>query len=343
MAKNPYYSGPVTDHFDGTRFYVGGVSTDRGLGALLRWQKGARNRLPWPEAWPSTVDTPPARVEGAALRVSYVGHATMLIQTQGLNILVDPVWSERASPVSFAGPRRVVAPGIALDDLPPLDVVLVSHSHYDHMDSATLMRLIRKRPVRVLTPLGNDTILRGFRTPVPSEAFDWGARVEVAPGVAVHFEPAQHWAARGVGDRRMSLWASFVIETPAGKILHIADTGYGDGAIFRQMRAKHGPMRLAILPIGAYAPRWFMRAQHVDPEESVQIFRDVGAAYGLAHHWGTFRLTDEAIDEPPKRLADALAQTGIAPGRFVTRRPGEVFDVPDDDGSGRISDNAPSA
>ena len=126
----------------------------------------------------------------------------------------------------------------------------------------------------------------------------------------------------------MSLWASFVIETPGGKILHIADTGYGDGAIFRGIREKHGPLRLAVIPIGAYEPRWFMRDQHVDPEEAVQIFQDVGAASALAHHWGTFRLTDEAIDEPPKRLVAALNSAGVEPGRFVTRRPGEVFDVP---------------
>ena len=161
-----------------------------------------------------------------------------------------------------------------------------------------------------------------------ADAYDWGDRVEIAPGVAVHFGPSQHWSARGLNDRRMALWASFVIETPGGKILHFGDTGYGNGEIFRALYRRHGAMRLAILPIGAYEPRWFMRDQHVDPEEAVCIFGDVDAAYAIAHHWGTFRLTDEAVDEPPKRLAIALERAGIAPDRFVTRRPGEVFDVP---------------
>ncbi len=329
MTDNPYYNGPVSDHFDGSSFFFRRVVSDRSRGALLRWQASMWSRPPWPKTFPSPFrDTPPARVEGDALRVVPVGHATMLVQTQGLNILVDPVWSERASPVQWAGPRRVNAPGIALDDLPPLDLILLSHNHYDHMDAQTLMTLARTRPCRILTPLGNDTILRKFATPIPSEAHDWGDIVDVAPGVRVHFEPAQHWSARGISDRRKALWSSFVIETPGGKIYHVADTGYGDGAIFRDLFVKHGPMRLAILPIGAYDPRWFMQDQHVDPEESVRIFEDVGAAYGLAHHWGTFRLTNEPIDEPPKRLAIALERAGIAPGRFVTRRPGEVFDVP---------------
>ena len=265
---------------------------------------------------------------GDALRVTYVGHATMLIQTQGLNILTDPVWSERASPFQWLGPRRVNAPGIALDALPPLDLILLSHSHYDHMDSATLMALSQTHRCRILTPLGNDAILRNFSVPVTAEAFDWGACVEIAAGVRVHFEPAQHWSARSLRDRRMALWASFVIETPGGKILHIGDTGYGDGSIFRALHRKHGGMRLAIIPIGAYEPRWFMQQQHVDPEESVRIFEDVDASFGFAHHWGTFRLTDEAADEPPKRLLVALERAKIAAERFAVRRPGEVFDVP---------------
>jgi L-ascorbate metabolism protein UlaG (beta-lactamase superfamily) len=150
----------------------------------------------------------------------------------------------------------------------------------------------------------------------------------VSPGVRVHFEPAQHWSARGLRDRRMALWCAFVIETPAGKIYHIADTGYGDGALFRDLYLRHGPMRLAHIPIGAYEPRWFMRGQHIDPEEAVRIFEDVDAAQALGHHWGTFKLTDEAIDEPPKRLAIALERAKIAPERFRPMRPGEVFEAP---------------
>ena len=328
MTKNPYYSGPQTDHFDGLRFFLPGTRTDRSRTDLLKWRFEARKRPPWPRWRPGAQTKPDARLDDEALRVTMVGHASMLIQTQGLNVLVDPVWSERASPVRWAGPRRVNAPGVALDDLPPLDLVLVSHNHYDHMDEATLSALLRAHPCRVLTPLGNDAIMRRFRTPVRAEAYDWGAVVPVSPALTVHVEPAQHWSARWLGDARMALWASFVLETPAGRIHLVGDTGYGDGAIFRRLREKHGPMRLALIPIGAYEPRWFMRPQHVDPDESVAVFRDVEAAYALACHWGTFRLTDEGIDDPPARLAAALEREGVPPGRFVVKRPGEWFDVP---------------
>ncbi|MCO5088750.1 MAG: MBL fold metallo-hydrolase, partial [Methylobacteriaceae bacterium] len=271
-------------------------------------------------------DRPPQRVEGAKLRVSFVGHATFLIQTAGLNLLVDPVWSERASPYSFAGPKRVTAPGIDFDDLPELDAVLLSHNHYDHMDIATLARISRARPCPVLTPLGNDTILRNSLPAIDARAHDWGDEVALG-GLRVHFTPAQHWSARGLFDRRMALWCGFVVESPAGKIYIAGDTGYGDGSVFRDIFLRHGSMRLALLPIGAYEPRWFMREQHVDPEEAVRMFEHVDAGQALGCHWGTFRLTDEAIDEPPKRLAVALERAGIAPERFRAARPGEVLEI----------------
>ncbi|MEI2734920.1 MAG: MBL fold metallo-hydrolase [Rhodoblastus sp.] len=326
MPRNPYYSGPPSDHFDGERFFLpGGRSTDKSRRDLLRWRFRARNLVEWPRDYPGlTPDKPPQRVQG--LRVTFVGHATFLIQAQGVNLLVDPVWSERASPVGFAGPKRVNAPGVAFEDLPRLDAILLTHNHYDHMDMATLTRLSRENPCPIITPLGNDTILRKGIRQVDARAHDWGDVVDVG-GVAVHLTPAQHWSARGLYDRRMALWCGFVLETAAGKVYIAGDTGYGDGAIFRDIFLKHGEMRLALLPIGAYEPRWFMREQHVDPEEAVRIFEDVGAAQALGCHWGTFRLTDEAIDEPAKRLAVALERAGIAPERFRAGRPGEVLAI----------------
>jgi L-ascorbate metabolism protein UlaG (beta-lactamase superfamily) len=329
MPKNPYYCGPVSDHFDGTRFFYPGHPTDRSRFDLLKWQFGGGKRPPWPAHFPGVRDIPPQRVEGAALRVSFVGHATVLIQTQGTNILIDPVWSERASPLARFGPKRVNAPGIALDDLPPLDAVLVTHAHYDHLDLTTLSHLARARPCRVITPLGNDAIMRARDASIHAEAYDWGDSVEIAPGVVVYIEPSLHWSARDLRDRRMALWCAFVVDTPAGKIFHAGDTGYGDGVLFRDLFLKYCGFRLANLPIGAYEPRWFMKNQHVDPEEAVRIFEDVGAACALAMHWGTFRLTDEAIDEPVKRLKIALERAGIAPERFQVKRPGEFWDVPE--------------
>jgi L-ascorbate metabolism protein UlaG (beta-lactamase superfamily) len=325
---NPYYSGPPSDHFDGLRFFVPGHATDRSLADLLRWRLHGR-RKPWPKSAPSPFrDRPPDRVDGERLRLSYVGHASVLLQVAGANLLVDPVWSQRASPLSFAGPRRVNAPGIALADLPPLDAVLVTHGHYDHLDLGTLSRLARERPCRVITALGEDAIMRRHDPAIAAEAYDWGARVALTPGVAVHVEPAYHWSARGLRDRRMALWCSFVIETPAGCVYYVSDTGFGDGAIFARAREKHGAPRLAIIPIGAYEPRWFMWPQHVDPDEAVAIFRACGAAQAVASHWGTFRLTDEAIDDPPAALAASLARHAIAPERFAVLRPGEAFEAP---------------
>ena len=328
MPRNPYYAGPPSDHFDGVRFFLpGGRSTDKSRRDLLRWRFQSRELPPWPGEYPGLPqDKPPPRVHGAALRVAFVGHASFLIQTQGVNLLVDPVWSERASPLRFAGPKRVNAPGIAFDDLPPLDAILLTHNHYDHMDMATLKRLAHQRPCPIVTPLGNDTILARGIAKVDARAYDWGDVARIGP-LAVHLVPAQHWSARGLFDRRMALWCGFVIETAAGKIYVAGDTGYGDGRLFRDIFLEHGAMRLALLPIGAYEPRWFMREQHVDPEEAVRMFEDVDAGQALGCHWGTFRLTDEAIDEPPKRLAVALERAGVAPERFRAARPGEVFEA----------------
>ncbi len=257
-----------------------------------------------------------------------VGHSTLLIQTAGLNILTDPVWSPRVSPLSFAGPRRVNPPGIAFSQLPPIDLVLVSHNHYDHLDLATLARLKAKHDPQVLTPLGNDAIINAIVPGMRLTAHDWGERLEIAKDVAVHVEPVHHWSARGARDRRMALWAGFVVETPDGNIYFAGDTGFHDGANYRLMAEKHGGFRLAILPIGAYEPRWFMAPQHQNPEEAVQGMQLANAAHAAGCHWGTFRLTDEPIDEPAKKLAEALEAQGVPQERFRALRPGEIWDVP---------------
>ena len=326
--SNPYYSGPVTDHFDGTRFFVPQrKARDRGLIDVAKWRWRETAAI-WPQSLPSGAqDRPPEAVAGADIRISYIGHASVLLQTHGVNLLVDPVWSERASPFTFAGPKRVNDPGVALTDLPKLDAILVSHNHYDHLDMASLSWLARHRPAPVITPLGNDTIMKKGDAKIDARAFDWGARVEIARGVFVHLEPAYHWSARGLFDKRMALWCAFVIETPSGKIYHVADTAFHDGTIFHDMRKKHGDMRLAILPIGAYEPRWFMKEQHVDPHEAVGIMEITGAHQAMAHHWGTFQLTDEDIHEPPRVLKQALAKGGHAEERFRVFRPAEVFDL----------------
>jgi L-ascorbate metabolism protein UlaG (beta-lactamase superfamily) len=325
MAR--YYDGPVSDHFDGTRFFDPKGAQPRSTLDLIRWRLSG-TRASWPERSPSPyADRPPAEVNDTSWRVSFVGHASLLLQTVGLNLLIDPVWSERVSPVRFAGPMRVNDPGIAFEALPPINAVLVSHSHYDHLDLPTLSRLAAAHRPRVITPLGNDAIMRGHDPAIAAEAYDWGDRVTLPGGASVSLVPVQHWSARGLTDRNKALWAGFVIDTPAGRIFHVADTGYGDGHHFRGAKEGHGPFRLAILPIGAYEPRWFMRDQHMNPAEAVQAFRDCGAELALAHHHGTFQLTDEAIDAPPLALAQAIAAEGIPAEQFRVLRPGQVWQI----------------
>jgi L-ascorbate metabolism protein UlaG (beta-lactamase superfamily) len=323
------YEGPVSDHFDGTRFYDPDGSPPKSLGEVLRWQFGPdRQRQRWPEWAPSPyADTPPPRVTGGKVRLSFVGHASWLIQTSGLSIVIDPVWSDRASPFAFAGPKRHNAPGIAFDALPPIDIALVSHGHYDHLDVATLSKLNAKFSPRVITPLGNDATMRSADNAIRAEAFDWHNRIELGNGVAVTLVPTRHWSARGLFDRNKSLWASFVLETPAGKLYIVCDSGYGDGKHFRRVAEAHGPLRLAILPIGAYEPRWFMQDQHMNPADAVKALADCGAAQALAHHHGTFQLTDEAIDAPVITLGEALDEAKIPRERFVALKPGQVVEI----------------
>jgi L-ascorbate metabolism protein UlaG (beta-lactamase superfamily) len=326
-SRNRYYDGPVSDHFDGLTFFVPGRKPDRGFLDILRWQ-AAGGRKAWPAQYPSPfADTPPERVAG--LRVAMVGHASLLIQVAGQNILVDPVWSPRASPFQFAGPKRVNPPGIAFDALPAIDTVLITHNHYDHLDGETLDRLWARFRPRILAPLGNAVIVQSYDGEIEVESLDWGQSQGIGGGIAAHLEPALHWSARGMNDRRMALWGAYVLTTPQGTLYLAGDTGYGDGATFRAVRGRFGAPRLAVLPIGAYEPRWFMSEQHMNPAEAVTAFTDLGAAQALGVHWGTFPLSNEAVDQPEQDLALALTEAAVAPERFVAMRPGQVWQPPD--------------
>lgn len=320
--RNRYYTGPVTDHFDGTRFLnpAGEPETDRSFGDILRWRRTAP-ATKWPKTIAVTPVVPESRVEG--LRVTMVGHATLLIQVGGLNILTDPVWSDRASPVQFAGPKRVTAPGIRIEDLPPIDAILLSHNHYDHLDIPTLKALHARHAPLIVTPLGNDSTILRHIPKARVSAGDWGDAFDIAPGARVHIVPALHWSSRGMGDRRMALWGGFMLRVGERLIYFAGDTGYGTGNIFRRLHEEFGPPDLALLPIGAYDPRWFMAAQHTDPEEAIQIMRDLGARAAVAMHWGTFKLTDEPREDPALRLRAGVVERGIDPAAFVPLLPGE--------------------
>ncbi len=319
-----YYSGPVSDHYNGERFFNPGArDVVRGLGDVLRWRMTA-DRAEWPASVPVTPVRPAARVEGDAMVATAIGHASVLVQTAGLNILTDPVWAERVSPFSSFGPKRVRAPGVRFEDLPKIDIVLVSHNHYDHLDLVTLKKLwARDRPL-IVTPLGNDTLMK--RHGIDSVARDWGDSVTVRDGVVVTVERVQHWSTRWNSDRNRALWGGFTVATPGGNLYFAGDCGYSDA--FTTTGAARGPYRLALLPVGAYEPRWFMKPQHMNPAEAVQSFADLRAETAVGIHWGVWQLTDEGIDAPRDDLAHALREAGVAPGRFVALEPGQQMEVP---------------
>ncbi len=288
-----------------------------GFGGLLKWILVHRTTRPrpkdpdpsvFPRVQPAFV-TP--RAPASQLTVTWVGHASLLIQLGGCNILADPVWSERASPVRFAGPRRWVPPAIAFEDLPPVDVVLQSHNHYDHLDSVTVRRLATSHPgASWVLPLGLAQFVqrRGVRADAVVE-LDWWQERQVA-AVRVAATPAQHFSSRGIGDRGGTLWCGFALSTAAGRRVYFA----GDSGLhpeFGRIGTRYGPFDVALMPIGAYEPRWFMRYVHMNPEEAVEAFRAVNARAMVPIHWGTFKLTDEAMDEPPARARAAWLAAGL--------------------------------
>ncbi len=317
--------GPKGGHFDGRRFRNAAETMHAGFGDLVRWMTH-REPGPWQEQRDAAPGPRPLeRVDD--LRVTFVGHATTLVQVGGLNVLTDPLWAERASPVSFAGPERHRPPGIRFSDLPPIDLVLVSHDHFDHLCLPTLRRLAREHGgARVLSGLGNAPLIRsaGARD---VEELDWWESAQVSESVRATFVPAAHFSGRGIGDRDATLWGGFVLETPRGSVYFAGDTGMG--AHFAQIRERLGAPRLALLPIGAYRPEWFMHRVHVSPREAVEAARTLEAQTSLAIHFGTFRLADDGMDEPVDDLRAALDALGPDAPRFWVLREGEGRDVPE--------------
>ncbi len=326
-----YYKGPVSAHFDGQRFFNPGFDDDKTFADIRKWR-----RTSTPAAWPASLPPLPAgiplssQVTGQDMRVTFIGQATFLIQTGGLNILTDPFFSDRASPFAFMGPKRTRPPAIALKDLPHIDIVLLSHNHYDHLDAASLKTIWHRDQPVIVTPLGNDTVIRkaaGLKA-ATIHTLDWGQTYSYATGFRFTLEQAYHWSARGLYDRRRALWGAFIAETPGGKIYFAGDTGYRDGKTFREAAAKHGPFRLALLPVGAYEPRWFMESQHMNPDDAVRAHLDLGAPYTFGMHFGTVRLTDEAIDQPARDLAAAQIAHNVTPDRFGMPIFGKAYTIP---------------
>lgn len=332
MLAAPRYPGAISAHFDGEVFDNSVPTKDKGLFDILRWQLSARERGTWTDyrdVAPGVA--PPQGVGRGELRVTFVNHATVLIQVDGVNILTDPIWSERASPFAFIGPKRVRPPGLRFEDLPPIHAVIVSHNHYDHMDIPTLRRLAAEHKAPVFVGLGNRALLE--REAVTGGVdLDWWQTVELKDGVRLTSVPVRHWTARATSDRRRTLWCGFVIETAAGNVYFAGDTGYGEH--FAQARERFKSFRLALLPIGAYRPVWFMSDFHMSPQEAIRAHDDLQAATSVAVHFGTFPLADDGEQEAPDELRRLLkgretAASGVSSDgrRFVVLGFGESLDV----------------
>jgi N-acyl-phosphatidylethanolamine-hydrolysing phospholipase D len=334
-ATNPYFD-PSKKHHTPSGFKNNYVDlAGKPFNELIKWR--------W-RAWRDDVPKPPSQIvkgyqfelrqpDLAAMRnatadpskvaVTWIGHATALVQTGGLSILTDPHFSERASPVSFAGPKRKTPVPTTLAQLPRIDVVLISHNHFDHLDLTTVKQLIAQpgdQPLFVV-PLGIDRWLtaQGAKRVV---GLDWWQQHELNK-VQFHLTPVQHWCSRGLFDRNESLWGGWVVKTPTYQWFFAGDTGYSKD--FRDIFDRFGVFDLALIPIGAYQPRWFMQDQHVDPAEAVKIHQDIRSRFSIGIHWGTFELTDEALDQPLVDLPVALDAAKVAPDQFMTLKHGQTM------------------
>jgi L-ascorbate metabolism protein UlaG (beta-lactamase superfamily) len=297
------------DHFDGRRFFNPDGPALQPFSKVPKLLLQSRTR--WPEQVAVVPAVPPS-LDGSTAVVTFVGHSTFLIQTPAGNILTDPMYSERAGPWNLLGPRRVRPPAVTLDDLPPVSIVLLSHGHYDHLDLQTLRALARRFDPLVIAPLGHDAIVRsaGVRN---VETLDWWDGSKRAP-LAVTMTPAHHFTARTPFDRNRALWGGFVVGAGNRRIYFAGDTAYVP--FFADIRERLGPIDLALLPIGAYEPRWFMRSVHMNPAEAVQAHLDLEAAQSIGMHFGTFQLTTEGIDDPVNALAGALRERNVPASRF---------------------------
>jgi L-ascorbate metabolism protein UlaG (beta-lactamase superfamily) len=312
---------PRSDHFDGERFFNPTMTgSPPSLRSVYRMTREPRSR--WP-AWVENKGVPRLKqtLAPADIAITFVNHVTFVIQTGGLSILTDPVWSERASPFARLGPKRVRHPGVPFEELPTIDLVLLSHNHYDHLDVATLKRLRHRFDPTVLAAAGDARLLTplGFKT---VQELDWWHDIRINDALKITFVPAQHFSARGLFDRRRSLWGGYVIESHGRRIYFGGDSGYSTH--FSDIRQRLGTPDIAMLGIGAYEPQWFMQPMHMNPAEAVRAHKDLGARQSIGMHFGTFQLSAEAIDQPVADLKRALAEHGVRADEFVTLHEGET-------------------
>jgi L-ascorbate metabolism protein UlaG (beta-lactamase superfamily) len=319
----PGYKGPVTPHFDGKKFINPGSVRAKGFPDVLRWMMGRKRGL-WTLPSSPAIGARPSAVVENGIHITFVNHSTFLLQVDGVNILTDPVWSERTSPFTFIGPKRMRPPGIHFSDLPRIDLVLLSHNHYDHLDAPTVIKLNETFHPRFIEPLGVGKFLEELGIASKTD-LDWGTSTTFNNDIAIEAVPAQHFSGRGMFDRDATLWCGYVIKTRHGNIYFAGDSGYNT-TTFKEIGRQFSP-RVSIIPIGAYKPEWFMSPIHCSPAQAVQIHLDVASKLSIASHFGTFALADDGLDDPLDDLKAALAERGVPENEFIPLKEGSMIKV----------------
>jgi L-ascorbate metabolism protein UlaG (beta-lactamase superfamily) len=316
---------PASDHFNGKKFFYPGFTAQKGFSDLLRWKFTSH-----PARWPRRVEiaskslAPPPPASGG-VEATWIGQSTFLLRTASAAILTDPIFSERASPISWTGPRRVTEPGVTFDALPRIDLVLLSHDHYDHCDLPTLRRLARRDNPLVLAPLGHGTLLAGAGVGRVVE-LDWWESRACDHGVEATLVPSLHWCRRAPFQTNRRLWGGYMVSCGGRRIYFMGDSAYNQ-ALFRGIRQRLGTPDLALIPIGAYEPEWFMHTAHMNPAEAVQAHLDLGSRRSVAMHWGTFQLSDEGRDDPVRALERARNAAAVGLDAFSVPGPGDALSV----------------
>ena len=318
-----YYQGPPSDHFDGSDFF--NKEPDQTFFDHLKWVWGMKTL-----EWPDWIDDPPqpppiAYVKEGELRITYVNHATVLIQMDGINILADPIWSERAGPMSWLGAKRIRAPGVKMEDLPSIDIILISHDHYDHLDLTTLKQLNKNHQPIILVGLGVKSRLEPRGKSIVE--LDWWQKYTSSTGTRITFVPSRHNSGRGLFDKNKTLWGGFVIEGSAGNVLFMGDTAFG--GFLKEIKKKFTRFRLAILPIGSYEKRWFMKTQHMNPDDAVKVHRMLRISQSVGMHFGTFaEHPEQSIYAHEKDLKVALEKYNVPESKFWILKFGEGREIP---------------
>lgn len=321
VISGPSYQGQSSDHFDGKKFFTPDARKPEGFGGVLKWMLN-RERGEWQEDLNEAYGAHPLAHEKENIRITFINHSTFLIQVDGLNILTDPIYSKRASPFGWAGPKRMRLPGIKFEDLPRIDAVLISHNHYDHLDLPTLRTIFGGHHPKFITPLGVKALLENESISSVID-LDWWQQSNLSDSVSVTAVPAQHFSGRGFFDRDATLWCGYVIKTSKGSIYFAGDTGYHP-TMFKEIGDRSGPIKISLVPIGAYKPYWFMSAVHTSPEDAVKVHLDLKSEQSIGIHFGTFPLADEGYTEPVKDLASALSKHKVSERSFITLKQGEV-------------------